>query len=545
MSAIPPLPPVEPELDMDDIQGIAVPGFLKPSQVLLTVWHDKDAATLVRVRAFLRELQVTSAADALADRRTFRLATGRRKPAEGTGVPTLADRPVLTGIGFTYAGLRHLASDACELSSDAFKLGLAARSALLGDPTDETSSGHPSAWRVGKRGDEADFMLVLAGDVGKQVRARAKELEGLVRTFARAVDLQGGHRLPGGREHFGFADGISQPGIRGRASDQAGDYVTDRLIAAADWPASSLYGLPGQDLVWPGEFVIGYARSGPDPLQPGVIDDAQPRWARNGSFLVYRRLKQDHVQFWNTFNDQLKELKAKPGFRRVTKESLAAHLIGRHPSGAPLSRRPGHGAADSRALGSNPYANNHFRFDSPTPRLQLLDGHDDFPSACADPLGLACPLSSHIRKVNPRDSTTDVGGSSVTYSHRILRIGLPYGTPYRSKPRGTRETEAGDRGLLFLCIQASIEDQFEFLQARWLNDDSRPKAPSGRDLIAGASAATPVAPIRCTISGSGGEQANVAVGMPHVTPTGGGYFFVPSLRAIAEVLSQPVAATAQ
>lgn len=38
--------------------------------------------------------------------------------------------------------------------------------------------------------------------------------------------------------------------------------------------------------------------------------------------------------------------------------------------------------------------------------------------------------------------------------------------------------------------QSSIEDQFEFLQARWINDASRPKSPGGSDMLIGQNAAT-------------------------------------------------------
>src|SRR5437588_369889 len=69
-----------------------------------------------------------------------------------------------------------------------------------------------------------------------------------------------------GHEHFGFKDGVSQPGIRG---------ITD----PDDPIANPNQGHPGQDLLWPGEFVLGYPQQipkaaegvdGPNP-NPGPI----------------------------------------------------------------------------------------------------------------------------------------------------------------------------------------------------------------------------------------------------------------------------------
>ena len=94
------------------------------------------------------------------------------------------------------------------------------------------------------------------------------------------------------------------PGIRGMASAKAGDYITERHIDPAEFPASALYGYPGQDLVWPGEFVLGYPASSPDPLVPGPPAQAEPSWTRNGSFLVFRRLRQDVGLFWRTMRDE-------------------------------------------------------------------------------------------------------------------------------------------------------------------------------------------------------------------------------------------------
>jgi deferrochelatase/peroxidase EfeB len=110
--------------------------------------------------------------------------------------------------------------------------------------------------------------------------------------------------------------------------------------------------------------------------------------------------------------------------------------------------------------------------------------------AKADPAGLTCPLAAHIRKVNTRDSASDTGAQDSTYKRRLLRVGVPFGKPLSDpfSPIGD-DPEKGNRGLLFLSVQASIKDQFEFLCARWANDPSRPKMPGGHDFVIGQNGA--------------------------------------------------------
>ncbi len=97
-----------------------------------------------------------------------------------------------------------------------------------------------------------------------------------------------------------------------------------------------------------------------------------------------------------------------------------------------------------------------------------------------------------------------------------------------------RETE----GLLFLGIQALIEEQFEFLAVKWMGDPSRPKMPGGYDLLVGQNNDAKANGVRTmTIFGSGTQQASVATAAQWIVPTGGGYFFVPSLSAIKSVLT--------
>ena len=522
--------PVEPVLDMADIQGIAVPGFFKPHQVLLGLLYQRTPERLEALLGFLRDLtpQVSSAAVTLRDRRDFR--SGARK--------TRTKRFPLIAIGFSFHGLFDLTPGADAIPSPAFKNGLARRSALLGDPTDPKSPGHPNNWRVGGPTTELDILIIVAGDTKAAAAACAAKLEKALKAIkVRVVREVGGVRTDvphqKGHEHFGFDDGVSQPGIRGRASNDPRDFITPRHVDRSEFPAAAMFGYAGQDLVWPGEFVIGYPQTGPDPLIPGPELAATPSWTRNGSFLVYRRLRQDVGLFWRTMRAQAKRLSRLPGFEGLYDVELAAKLVGRWPSGAPLSRTP---TKDIDKLGHDKLSNNHFRFDSDTPRLKLVDGKDSFELAKADPIGAACPLASHIRKVNTRDAPSDTGARSSTYERRILRVGVPFGPSAKDRYATSRPGKP-DRGLLFLGIQSSIEEQFEFLQARWMNDDSRPKAPSGHDMIVGQNSPTADGTRRCVLFGAGLAQAEVEAADQFVTPTGGGYFFVPSISALTTVIA--------
>jgi Dyp-type peroxidase family len=529
-----PTAPVEPVLELDDIQGAVVPGFLKPYQQLLGISCRDSVEHLKSFKTFVRELSkdVTTGRVALADRRENRRLRLLERADSKKSEPFVA-------IAFSSQGLLKLTPGAAAIPSDAFQLGLAKRSAFLGDPVDSRAEGNPAKWVVGGNKGELDALIVVAGDHPDSVAEIANRLQTRLEKAKLDIDYQ----EPGavrhdkkGHEHFGFDDGISQPGIRGRATKQDADFITERHIAASEVPAASLYGYPGQDLVWPGEFVLGYPATSPDPLLAGPIARVAPEWTRNGSFLVFRRLRQDVGLFWRTMKEQAAHLATRKGFAAITDEVLASRLVGRWLSGAPVNRTP---AKDIPELGKSNLTNNHFRFDSNTLPLVLTGGHDDFEQAKADPAGLTCPWAAHIRKVNTRDSASDMGSRDSTYNRRILRVGVPFGKPLADRYADLKDDpQQGNRGLLFLSVQASIENQFEFLCNRWVNDPSRPKMPGGHDFIIGQNAAIGERYARqCVIFGTDLKPVEISTDKQWVIPTGGGYFFLPSISALQNVLS--------
>jgi Dyp-type peroxidase family len=539
--------PHEPVLELSDIQGLVVPGFLKPHFTLLGGRFPRDAAGSIQppaVLAFKQRLstlvdEFDHGARTLEDRRAHRrFVRGNARNATNAQV---APKTTLVGLAFAASGLRALTPGAADIPSPAFQAGLVERSAFLGDPTDPAHEGNPARWKVGAPGGELDMFLVVAGDEREAVDTKADELAnvltqlGIEASYGEAGDVR--PDMPG-HEHFGFDDGISQPGIRGRASAARDDFLTERWISPSQTPEAWLFGLPGQDLVWPGEFVLGYARTSPDPLTPGLLSPTVPTWTRNGSFLVFRRMRQDVGLFWRTMRDLATSLRHLPGFDALTDEYLAAHLVGRWMSGAPVNRVPD---ADNPDLGGDRLANNHFRFNSPTTAVPLVEADyvDSFPQAAADPAGIVCPWAAHIRKVNTRDAGSDMGGQEATYSRRVLRRGIAFGPPLADRyAEPSSDPANGERGLLFMSVQASIEDQFEFLVARWMNDPTRPKTPAGHDLVIGQNAAPGAKRVRdAVLFGSGLQQSLLSTSNEWVIPTGGGYFFVPSLSAIRHVLA--------
>jgi Dyp-type peroxidase family len=539
MTATPekPVGPVEPVLPMTDIQGIVVPGFAKQHQTLLGIRVPTGVHVTINFKELIRRLaeEVSTAELVLRDRRLHHELRNKLKEMRPVGSPEL----VLMAVAFSHTGIAKLTPGAQWIESPAFRIGLAGRSAMLGDPTGAGDEGNPMNWKIGKPGEELDALFILAGDDRGTVTAKAKALMNELEKYG--VDIpyheDGDIRddLPG-HEHFGFDDGVSQPAIRGLASEDPEDFISARYVSRDRVPECYLFGYPGQDLVWPGEFVLGQPASSPDPLVPGISNPTIPGWTRNGSFLVFRRLRQDVGLFWRTMADIAGGLKKTTGFEEMSDERLASRLVGRWPSGAPVNRVPD---KDDEKLGQNPYANNHFRFDSDSGPLPLEPpGEDPFPMSSADSAGTTCPWAAHIRKVNTRDSASDLGGRDSTYTRRILRVGIPFGKPLEDRyMEKDRDPEKGERGLLFLSIQASIENQFEFLMTRWMGDPTRPKMPGGHDLLVGQNDAVGEGRIRkCSIFGRGLQQAVLQTDAQWIIPTGGGYFFVPSIRTLKEVL---------
>ena len=317
--------------------------------------------------------------------------------------------------------------------------------------------------------------------------------------------------LPDFREHFGFRDSIGQPWIA----------EFDRSDERRD------------DAVPLGEFVLGY-RNGyglltPRPLlEPGLdpgdrlAPDPEGSGARdlglNGTYLVFRQLAQDVPGFWRA------QQQLAGGEHSLVRDPvhLAAKMVGRWPSGAPLVLAP----------------------DQDQPDLPHMD---DFLYHAKDAHGTRCPLGAHIRRTHPRDSLDPEPGSerSIAFSnrHRLLRRGRAYGAPFvpgldpqQMLDRLNEPHEPVERGLHFICLNANIGRQFEFVQHTWADNPNFNGLRAETDPIIG----------HREVFGRTQDQFRVQHDplrckyhpLPEfVTTRGGGYFFLPSRRALQYLFS--------
>jgi Dyp-type peroxidase family len=530
----------EPVLNMGNIQGNIIAGFNKDFQALLFLQIVDPGAC----RTWLRGLVpfVASAREVLAFNRLYQAVRGRRGESRALSATWL-------NVAFSFKGLEKIVppEEIREFQDEAFRAGLCRRSTDLGDPV--RGQGSPGTWVIGGPEKEADIVLIFAADREADLDAEVDRIERSIafsrsdpksNTVARILHKERGSVLPGhlkGHEHFGFMDGISQPGLRGRISEDPHDVFTVRQN-----PADRNQGKPGQDLLWPGEFVFGYSgqsssdatEEGPDSLCPNGRRVA-PEWARDGSYLVFRRLNQDVARFRAFLSSAAKTLD-------ISEELLAAKVVGRFPSGAPILRTQ----VEDDQLGKNDCANNDFEFAS-TGEGRSGRGRRAFGDAChctllpqpePDDVGTVCPYAAHIRKVYPRNDHgrfPGQAGEATNQKHRLIRRGIPFGPPYRADSESGSDSSV-ERGLLFLAYQTSIIDQFEYVQKILAStvemDTVTGEILAGYDLIIGQDR-DGKRPFVVPRKRNGRiERRMVNAGQQWTVPTGGGYFFAPSIEAL-------------
>ena len=573
----------EPVLAVDQIQGNILAGFTKDFQTLVFLQIDQAGDFKPWLASQVDFIATT--AEVLAFNRLFKEIRSRR------GIETNTVKATWLNIAFSYEGIKALVGsiEADKFKDQAFKDGLAARSESLDDPRDtDDLEGSPKNWVVGgPNNDPAHVVLIIASDDRGDMLAEVERLEESLRNFrtadgtrapsgAHVVFKEEGANLPpplSGHEHFGFLDGVSQPGVRGRISDDPHDVLTPRQN-----PKDRNQGKPGQDLLWPGEFVFGYRGQDPNKAveEAGDVMEAGAVWARNGSFLVIRRLRQDVFGLHKFLKDVAAHFRAHDTRSSSGARMIGASLVGRWPSGAPAERVPDD---DNRKLADDDCANNHFEFQEAVETIAKSDRESDFdcrddqfPAPVADPAGERLPFTGHIRKAYPRDDvsnnpTEDPGGDpacrkaranlkeSTTQTHRILRRGIPFGPVSPSTPEAPFD-DGVVRGLHFLAYQTSLEEQFEFISKCWVNNRDF-KEPFGHSPLAGGhdpiigqnNAPGQDRKREFTIAftdrlGHRRRERVRTVDFTHagrrdwVIPTGGGYFFVPSIDALKNTLSK-------
>ena len=239
--------------------------------------------------------------------------------------------------------------------------GMINRAGALGD----VGSSAPDQWDAMWRG-RVDVWLAIQTATAAERDALQAQVDALIAETGGAVvaGVQEAAALvvggaPVAMEHFGFADGSSQPDFTG--------------APPSHMPGNGKPGKDGWEAIAAGEFVLGWAN------EAGEMSDAPepPILARNGSFLVYRKLE-EHVR---AFRDYVARAGALyPG----GPEKLMAKMTGRWRDGTPVMLSP----------------------DKPDPAFAGdLKQYNAFDYA-DDPEGLRCPVGAHVRRTNPRRRRT-------------------------------------------------------------------------------------------------------------------------------------------
>ena len=300
----------------------------------------------------------------------------------------------------------------------------------------------------------------------------------------------------------------------------------------------------------------------PDGILPLAEDVAGKRdFGRNGTYLVMRDLGQDVPRFWQFID-------AQAGGDATKRRELARAMVGRMPYHLPVI----------------PEWKNIVPDDDPTqvmppgsPIAMLSNGSiagigpkmkdiwlNQF-TYHKDRTGTACPHGAHIRRANPRNADFPEGTGrflgrllrifgfgredprddlvASTRFHRILRRGREYGPQLAPGEATDRNAPAAQRGLRFICLNANISRQFEFIQNSWLaspkfdglNEDD-PMVGSRAPLWAGGRTDT------FSIPQDSGLCRRVTGLQQFVTVHGGAYFFMPGLSALRYIASTRAAA---
>lgn len=194
-------------------------------------------------------------------------------------------------------------------------------------------------------------------------------------------------------------------------------------------------------------------------------------------------------------------------------------MVGRWPSGTSLVQSPDQD--DPNVIDKNDFVYHHL-----------------------DAQGFRCPLGAHVRRSNPRDSLDPAPGTersiAVNKTHRLLRRGRTYGEPIRPlfEPEAIlNSSTSGERGIHFICINANISRQFEFIQHTWINnpkfdglyEETDPLVGDlhPRELTTTDTFTEPAIPIRKRTKGL----------QQFVVVRGGAYFFLPGIKAIRYLAS--------
>lgn len=444
------------KLKLEEIQGVLLSGYKSLEHcnyLLLQIQEPKD------FRGFLKSLNFQDT---------------KSRPEQ-----------ICHNIAFTQSGLKKLGVEVTAKNgfSIDFIEGMDSehKSRLLGDH----GTSEPGHWEWGNSKHPVDCLLMvftatedkLADETKSLIASKSKYGFELVSTIE--------SKPLGGKEHFGFQDGISQPKVKGFPPHKINEDINS---------------------LNPGEFILGYENSyDVKPLSPRIGDFD---FGSDGTYLVMRQLEQDTTKFWRSmmeYAEQKKEQAVK----------IASKIVGRWPNGNPLTLFEEEGVSVSR------------------------EEQNDFGFYKEDYHGFKCPFGSHIRRTNPRDGLDDQPEQSMDMinKHRIMRRGRPYGPPLVPDLNIDQLIEAEDdnkRGLVFICLNTDISRQFDFIQGHWVNNKKFNGFYNDVDPLMGST--TDEKGIEFEMQAR--PYRKRLMGVPEfVKVIGGAYFFLPSMSSIAYLSS--------
>lgn len=462
-------------LNLNDIQGMIIRGYSKLFQTAYLMLHVEDGKS-ANAREWLKHVLPNIHSADISDRATRTLH-----------------------LAFTASGLKAIGLNDKTVNTFPipYREGMATenRSRILGD----FGESDPQNWRWGGHEDKNPIHMVLIFHTPD-----TESMDSFLEEQKQVLTKHGGVEVltemkaylrEDNKEPFGFHDGISQPRVKG--SGRPG---------------------PENDIVETGEFLLGYKNEHNQyPSSPYLVDgegntslladdptnSARKDLGKNGTFMVFRQIQQHVESFWQHMEDKTKN--SDGSVNEEEKVKLASKCIGRWPSGASLLEFP------EKDPGGAP-------------------DNDDFGYADKDPDGLRCPYGSHLRRNNPRDTFrwyNKKQSLKITRRHRIIRRGRIYELPDNVEPKGK------EIGLQFICFNANLELQFEFIQHAWANNNQLRHLNNDIDLVIGASQeGNPNnSNMRFTVQA---QPANKFYeGWERFTTIKGGeYFFMPSLTVL-------------
>jgi porphyrinogen peroxidase len=478
-----------PQLDQQtaDIQAILATGFglLKSSRFYLLTIQDASQA-----KSWLNELLATNLVKTVKD-----LTKSNKGKKEITHE--------VCSIAFSYSGLHELGFQ----ESEEFPFPTPFRSGMGSEMRECLLRDSPrSKWKWCdvsqlKQRDTVHILLCywwdseILKDLGKSSIPKFPEKTFSFRVVDGSSDFFRNGKL---YEPFGFRDGISQPVLDGLKADKTIASTATQHLTSADKEKSKL---SHDHVIAAGEVILGYKNEYDELSYCADVQGWRSRHAEkkraftfNGSYIAVRQIEQ-HLDSFEKFKQHSLGAQACPAHVTVA-EKLMGRRMDDH--GTPLSWK-------EQTCPMNDTDANLFRY-----RVQ-------------DANGFETPLGAHIRRSNPRDTLGHDVESGLTSSklHRLLRRGRPYLDVVDG-----RETQ----GTFFMAFNADLERQFEFVYQRWIRNPRFNGLDAQDDPLVGAYAEGKSAGKTLTIQGL---PSGRSIALEQFTTTlGGGYFFLPGIKAL-------------